>query len=88
MNLSKRLHDALVKIVNAFQAIDAGNLIKKADCNTKIAETEKKVLGHDHSKFITTQKFTKLTADIFAARLAQAKLATKDDIADLVKDRF
>ena len=34
---------------------------------------------------LRTQEFDKLTAGNFAARLAQAKLATKADIADFVK---
>ena len=40
---------------------------------------EKKILDHDHDKYITTQEFNKLTADNFAARLVQANLATKAD---------
>ena len=59
---------------------------KKSDYNTKINEIEKKIADHDHSnKFITTQEFNKLTLDNFAARLAQTNLASKNDIADLVK---
>ena len=46
---------------------------------------KRKTLDHDHRKHITTHKFNKSTADNFAARLAQAKSATKDDIADFVK---
>ena len=34
---------------------------------------------------VTTQEFTTLTTDDFAQRLKQAKLTTKDDIADFVK---
>ena len=81
----KRLYGVLVEKVNAIQARDANNLVKKADYNTKIAETEKKILDHDHSKYITTQEFNKLTAENFAARLAQAKLAFKADIDDFVR---
>ena len=40
----------------------------------------------DHSKYFTTSEFSKLTAENFTARLKQAKLATKGDIADFVKD--
>ena len=36
-------------------------------------------------KLTITQKVNKLTADTFAERLAQAKLATKNDIANFVK---
>ena len=47
---------------------------------------QKKNTDHDHSnKHITTQEFDKLTAQIFAVRLTQANLASKSDIAALVK---
>ena len=36
---------------------------------------------------ITTQELNKLTAGNFDARLKQAKLATKDDVADFVKKK-
>ena len=45
-----------------------------------------KIIYHDYGKYITTQEFNKLTADTFAARLAQAKLATEVDFADFVKE--
>ena len=41
--------------------------------------------GQDHDKYITTPEFNKLTAENFAARLAQANLASKSDIANFVK---
>ena len=64
------------------------NLVKKAGYNTKISEIEKKNTDHDHSnKHITTQEFDKFTAQIFAARLTQANLASKSDIAALVKKK-
>ena len=44
------------------------------------------ILDHDHAKYIITQEFNKLTEDNFVAKLAQAKLATKDGIADFVKE--
>ena len=69
--VKKSLNDELVKKVNAIQA---GNLVKKADYNTKIAEIEKKILDHDHDKYIISQEFNNSTADNFAARLAQEKL--------------
>ena len=58
---------------------------KKTDYNTKINETEKKITGHDHDKYLTTLEFNKLTAETFAARLAQANLASNSDIATFVK---
>ena len=59
---------------------------KKNDYDTKIQETEKKITDHDHSnKYFTTQNFIKLTSENFVARLAQANLASKNDIAVIVK---
>ena len=46
--------------------------------NTKIGEVENKI--PDHTKYITTQKFKKLTAENFTARLRQAYLVSKTDI--------
>ena len=48
---------------------NVSNLVKKTDCN----------------KYITTQKFNKLTLQNFAARLAQANSANNSDIANFVK---
>ena len=39
----------------------------------------------DHSKYITTPEFNRLTEENFAARLAQINLASKNDIANFVK---
>ena len=49
-------------------------------------EIEKKITEHDYcTKCITTQEFNRLTADYFAARLKQANLGSKNDIADFEK---
>ena len=65
---------------------NVSNLVKKTDYNTKISEIENKITtDHDHDKYITTQEFNKLTSENFAARLAQANLASKNDIAALFK---
>ena len=80
------MYDKLVDNVNAIQTTDASDLVKKANYDTKICETENKITDHDHNNgYITTQEFDKLTADTFAARLKQANLASKNDIADFVK---
>ena len=39
----------------------------------------------DHSKYITTPDFNKLTAESFTPKLKQVSLATKGDIAGFVK---
>ena len=75
----------MVKKVNNINTADSNYIVKKADYNTKINEIEKKIADHYHDKYITTQKFNKLTADNFTARLAQANPASKNDIADFVK---
>ena len=65
---------------------NVSNLIKKTEYNTKISETENKITtDHDHDKYITTQEFVKLTSENFAAKLAQANLASENDIANFVK---
>ena len=43
---------------------DVGNLVNKTDYNTKITEIENKVNNHNHDKYIDTQEFNKLTADV------------------------
>ena len=50
---------------------------------TALTDLENKI--PDHSKYITTPEFNKLTAEIFAARLAQANLASKNNIDNFVK---
>ena len=46
-------------------------LVKKSDYNTKINETEKKIItDHDHDKYIITKELNTLTSENFAARLA------------------
>ena len=57
---------------------DTSNLVKKTDYNTRISETEIKITT-DHGKYINTQEFNKLISEDFAARLAQANLASKND---------
>ena len=65
----------------AFTAVEnkipnVSNLVKKTDYNRKVNEIEKKTTNQNHDKYITTPEFNKLTAQNFAARLAQANLAT------------
>ena len=55
------------------------NLVNKRDYNTKITEIENKFISHNHDKYIDTQEFNKLAADVFNARLAQAKSITKTE---------
>ena len=65
------------------------DVVKKTEYNklVKISETENKITtDHDHDKYITTQEFNKLTADNFTARLKQANLASKNDIANFVNN--
>ena len=61
------------------------NLIKKKQKKTKISEIENKITtDHDHDKHITTQEGNRLTSENFIARLKQANLASKNDIANFV----
>ena len=56
---------------------DVSNLVKKTDYNTKVTEIENKLNNHNHDKYIDTQEFNKLAADVFNARMARANLITK-----------
>ena len=53
--------------------------LKNADYDTKVTEIDNKLNNHNYDKYIDTQEFNKLTADVFNARLAQAKLITKTE---------
>ena len=81
------MYDKLVTIVNTIQTTSTSNLVKKADYDSKIDETEKKITNHDHHKCITTQESNKLKTKRLKQklRLKQTKLATKDEIDDFVK---
>ena len=83
MKLLERLNimNQLKKVNNINNGIS--NLVKKTD--TKINEIEKKITDHNHDKQFTTQEFNKLTLENFAARLAQANLESKNDIANFVR---
>ena len=59
---------------------DVSNLVKKkTDYNTKVTEIENKLIVHNHDKYIDTQEFNKLAANVFNGRVAQAKLITKTE---------
>ena len=60
------------------------NLVKNTDYNTKINKIEKKITDNNHDKYIITSEFDKLTSENFDARLKQANLASKSDIANFV----
>ena len=65
---------------------NVSNLVKRTDYNIKISEIKNKTnTYYDHDKFITTQKLNKLISENFTARLKQACLASKSNIAIFVK---
>ena len=65
---------------------DVSNLVKKTDHNTHVSEIENKITAdHDHDKYINTEEVNKFTSENFTARLAQANLASKSDIANFIK---
>ena len=59
---------------------NVSNLVKKTDYNTKVTEIENKLNNHNHDKYIDTQEFNKLTADVFNARIAQVNSITKNRV--------
>ena len=62
-----------LKKVNVISTTHTSNLVKNADYSIKSSEIEKKTLGNDHYKYITTQEFNRLTVENFAVGLKQAK---------------
>ena len=54
----------------------------------KFIKLKKNILDQDHGKCITTHKINNLTLDNFAAISKEVNLASKNDIADFVKNRF
>ena len=81
----KNVPSGLNSLKLKYAIIISCNLVKK---NTKINKIEKKITDHNHDeydKYITTEEFYKLTSKNLDARLAQANLTRKNDIADFVK---
>ena len=68
---------ALTTVENKIPSVS--NLVKKTDYSTKIAEIENKLNNHNHNRYIDTEESHKLTAHVFNARLAQAKLIAKPE---------
>ena len=58
---------ALTTVENKIPSVS--NLVKKTEYNTKVTDIENKLTNHNHDKYIDTQEFNKLAADIFNARL-------------------
>ena len=55
--------------------------LKKTDYSAKTNEIESKItINHAHDKYITSQEFNKSTSDNTIARLAQATLASSNDM--------
>ena len=66
------------KIIEVSDKIpDTSSLVATAVLNVKSSKVKNKVSGN--SKYSVTEKFNKLTAENFAARLKQANLANKTD---------
>ena len=86
--VKKTQYNELVKRVNVININNTSDLVKKNMTITqKLMELKKKKNGdHNHAKYVTFQEFNKLTEDIFALKLGQANLASKNDIADFVKN--
>ena len=68
---------ALTTVENKIPSVS--NLVKKTDYDTKATEIENKLNNHNHDKYIDTQVFNRLAADVFNAKLTQANLVTKRD---------
>ena len=71
---------ALTAVENKIPSVS--NLVIKIDYNTTITEIKNKFTDHDH---IIAHGFRRLTSENVTARLRQANLASKNDIANFVK---
>ena len=49
---------------------NVSSLVKNADYNTKISYIEKKIIDHNHDKYVTTPECNSMAANVFKARLA------------------
>ena len=74
----------MVKKFIAIQAIDTTGLVKKAESNTRIMDIEKKIIIHH--KRITKNDSNKLPNENLVEILKQENLASKNDIANFVKN--
>ena len=61
----KTEYDVSVKKLNNIKAIYISNLVKISGYEAKIVEIQKKKLYYDQDRYITTQKFNKLTSTKF-----------------------
>ena len=91
------MYDELAKKINAIQTTYTSDLVKKIKkkkiqklvknwWNRKTNKKNNK-FDHDHDKYITTETFNNRTKRI-AAKLKEAKLASKFDIADFAKKAY
>ena len=86
-NITNVATTALTAVENKLSNVS--NSVKKTNCNTKIRETENKITtDHDRGKYISTQKFNKLTAQNFALRVTQENLTSKNNIVNFVKKQI
>ena len=69
---------ALITVENKIPSI-SGLVKKKKNYNTKITDIEKKLINHNHDKYVATSEFNTLAANVFNARLPQANLIAKAD---------
>ena len=75
---STALNDKINEVENKIP-----NITNLATTTTAVTAVENKI--SDRSKYVTTPEFNKITAEHFTARLAQANLAIKNDIANFLK---
>ena len=68
---------ALTAVENKIPSVSS--FVKKTDYDTKITDTEKKLIDHNHDKYINTLEINTFAANVFNARLAQANLITTTD---------
>ena len=77
-------NSALTTVENKIPNVS--NLVKKTDYNTKINEIEKKIIDHNHDKYITTSEYNQLTTENLKARFKQSDLVSKTEFDTKLQD--
>ena len=70
--VGKFVYDELANIIKNFQAIGNNDLVKKANCGTKVEDIKNKVPNYD--KYVSANDFNELTKQHIPKRLKQETL--------------
>ena len=70
-------NSALTTVEN--KVLIVSSLVKKQTTTQKLVNLKKKIIDHNHGKYISTPEFNNLAAGVFDEKLTRANLVTKTD---------